>query len=41
MKDLHSHKKQLEQLADKIVEAGRIMENRDRELSEMYHLFEE
>ena len=41
MKDLHSHKKQLERLADKIVEAGKIMENRDRELSEMYQLFEE
>lgn len=39
--DLHSHKKQLEQLAEKIVDAGQKMENRDKELSEMYQMFEE
>lgn len=38
---LHSHKKQLETFAGKIVIAGRKMESRDKELSEMYHMFEE
>ncbi|MBE7345812.1 hypothetical protein K4T95_09045 [Staphylococcus epidermidis] len=38
---LHSHKKQLETFAEKIVIAGRKMESRDKELSEMYHMFEE
>lgn len=39
--DLHSHKKQLERLAEKIVDAGQKMENRDKELSDMYEMFEE
>ncbi|MEX2947553.1 hypothetical protein ABH521_000020 [Staphylococcus warneri] len=38
---LHSHKKQLERLAEKIVDAGQKMENRDKELSEIYKYFEE
>lgn len=39
--ELHTHKKQIEQLAEKIVEAGQLMENRDKELSEMYQMFKE
>ncbi|MGW7776540.1 hypothetical protein ACWEX6_01850 [Staphylococcus xylosus] len=41
MSTLHSHKKQLETFAEKIVIAGRKMEERDKELSEMYQMFKE
>ena len=41
LSNLKSHKKQLEQLSEKIVDAGQKIENRDKELSEMYQMFED
>lgn len=38
---LHKHKKQLETFAEKIVTAGKKMEERDKALSEIYQMFKE